>query len=58
MIEYSTDNWAQIILGKTVVSGQEALTMNVIWQMKWRKETEPPGAHPSFMGGNWVLIKQ
>jgi hypothetical protein len=58
LVEHITNNWAQIIFGKTTVNGQEALKMNVIWQTKTRKETDPPGPHASFPGGNWVLIKQ
>jgi hypothetical protein len=56
--EDSTTNSAQIILGRTTVGSQQALTLNLWWRMTSHPEGSPLSVQPTFPGGDYILIKQ
>lgn len=58
LVELSTDNLAQIIISKTLVNGHDAIKLNIWWQLRTKKENEPPLPQASLPGGDWVLLKQ
>jgi hypothetical protein len=58
LVEHSTINHAQLLIGRLSVGGQPAIKINVWWRTKSHKETDPLPLDASFPGGDYILIKQ
>jgi hypothetical protein len=58
LIEYSTDNWAQIKIARTTVGNQQAIILNMWWQMGYHIGGTPLPTRPSFPDGEYTLLKQ
>jgi hypothetical protein len=57
IVDHATKSLAQLMLRKKIVNSQQALEINIWWQMKVRHEDEPV-VHAPFPGGDYVMIKQ
>ncbi|WP_353150000.1 DUF6705 family protein [Flavobacterium sp.] len=50
--------WANLILAKTIVNGQQAIRLNLMWDIRTHIYGTPELTPRSFLGGEFILIKQ
>jgi hypothetical protein len=58
LVDEVANSSARIQLRRVTVNGQAAIELTLYWEMRYRKETDPPSISPSIADGKYVLIKQ
>ena len=50
--------WANLIFAKTIVNGQQAINLSLMWDIRTHIYGTPELTPRSFLGGEFILIKQ
>lgn len=50
--------WADLIFAKTIVNGQQAINLSLMWKLRTHIYGTPELTPRSFLGGSFILIKQ
>jgi hypothetical protein len=50
--------WANLIFAKTIVNGQQAINLSLMWDIRTHIYGTPELTPRSFLGGSFILIKQ
>jgi hypothetical protein len=58
LIDDVANSLGNIQLRRVTVNGQAAIELTLYWEMRYRKETDPPSISPSIADGKYILIKQ
>ncbi len=58
LIESSTHNTANLIIRRTTENGIRAIKIFVMWNMRYKKDTDPMPPRASFPGGEYILTKR
>lgn len=58
LVESSTHNTAGILIRRTTENGIPAIKIFVMWDMRYKKETDPMPPRASFPGGEYILTKR
>jgi hypothetical protein len=58
LAENETQNTAGIIIRKTIINDIQAIKIFVMWNMRYKKETDPMPPKASFPGGEYILTRR
>ncbi len=58
LVDYVADALANVQLRRITYNGKPAIVFNLYWEMRTKRDTDPPLTRPFIAPGDYIMIKQ